>query len=63
MGPAAIRAAGTAGVTTESGREGSKSNGAVVKAERSDGFRMVKSTVERHKQVEDSGYDCTQGKV
>jgi hypothetical protein len=49
--PAAIGAAMTAGVTTDSGREESTSNNAAVKAEGSDGFRMVKLTAERHKRV------------
>ena len=63
LGPATIGAAVAAGVTTDSSREVSKSTGAVVRAEGSDGFRMVKLTAESHKQVQDSGYYCTQGKV
>ena len=53
LGPAVIGAAVTAGVTTDSGREESKSTGAEVGAEGSDGFRIVNLTAERHKQVQD----------
>ena len=63
VGPAAIGAALTAGVTTESGREGSQSNGAAVKAEGGDGLRIVTLTAERHKQVQHGGYYCTRGKL
>ena len=62
VGPAAIGTAVTAGVTTDSGREGSKSTGAAVRAEGSDEFQMVKLTAERHTQVQNSGF-APQGKV